>query len=151
MAFHSAPFLFFFFPAAWLLSLISAGRGKQYVLIAVSLAFYACGQWQGLPCLLLSAAVSGAAGFFMPRVRARKALLASALAFHLLVLGAFKYLDFFTGSLNTLFGTELPAAGLPVPLGVSFFTFKSMSYVIDAYRDEHTRARRFSDVLLYLS
>ena len=151
MAFHSAPFLFFFFPAAWLLSLISAGRGKQYVLIAVSLAFYACGQWQGLPCLLLSAAVSGAAGFFMPRVRARKALLASALAFHLLVLGAFKYLDFFTGSLNRLLGTELPAAGLLAPLGVSFFTFKSMAYLIDVYRDESLRARRFSDVLLYIS
>ncbi len=151
MAFHSAPFLFFFLPAACLLSFLVPGRGRTYMLIAVSLAFYASGQWQGIPCLLLSAAVSCAAGFFMSRVRARRALLAAVLAFHLLLLGAFKYLDFFTGSLNTLFGTELPAAGLPVPLGVSFFTFKSMSYVIDAYRDEHTRARRFSDVLLYLS
>ncbi len=151
MAFHSAPFLFFFFPAAWLLSLTVSGRGKQYVLIAVSLAFYACGQWQGLPFLLLSAAVSCAAGFFMPRVRARKTLLTAALVFHLLLLGIFKYLDFFTGSLNRLLGTGLPAAGLLPPLGVSFFTFKSISYVIDVYRDETARARRFSDVLLYIS
>ena len=71
MAFHSAPFLFFFFPAAWLLSLLVSGRGRTYLLIAVSLAFYACGQWQGLPCLLLSAAVSFAAGFFMPGTRRR--------------------------------------------------------------------------------
>ncbi len=151
MAFHSAPFLFFFFPAAWLLSLPALGRGRKYVLIAVSLAFYACGQWQGLPCLLLSAAVSWAAGFFMPRVRARKTLLAAVLAFHLLLLGTFKYLDFFTGSLNGLLGTALPSVGLPVPLGVSFFTFKSMSYVIDVYRDENARARRFDHVLLYIS
>lgn len=151
MAFHSAPFLFFFFPAAWLLSLLVPVRGRKYLLIAVSLAFYACGQWQGIPCLLLSAAVSWAAGFFMPRVRARKALLAAVLTFHLLLLGAFKYLDFFTGSLNGLLGTELPAAGLLAPLGVSFFTFKSMSYAVDVYRDENARARRFSDVLLYLS
>ena len=151
MAFHSAPFLFFFFPAAWLLSLMVSGRGKKYMLIAVSLAFYACGQWQGLPCLLLSAAVSCAAGFFMPRVRARRALLAAALAFHLLLLGTFKYLDFFTGSLNSLLGTQLPAMGLLAPLGVSFFTFKSMSYAVDVYRDESARARRFSDVLLYIS
>ena len=151
MAFHSAPFLFFFFPAAWLLSLTVSGRGKKYMLIAVSLAFYACGQWQGLPCLLLSAAVSCAAGVFMPRVRARRTLLAAALAFHLLLLGSFKYLDFFTGSLNTLLGTGFPAAGLLAPLGVSFFTFKSMSYTIDVYRDESAQARRFSDVLLYIA
>lgn len=151
MAFHSAPFLFFFLPAAWLLSLLAPGRGRNYMLVAVSLAFYACGQWQGIPCLLLSAAVSCAAGFFMPRVRARKALLAAVLAFHLLLLGTFKYLDFFTGTLNSLLGTSLPAAGLPVPLGVSFFTFKSMSYAVDVYRDENARARRFSHVLLYLS
>nr|WP_325238156.1 MBOAT family O-acyltransferase [uncultured Oscillibacter sp.] len=151
MAFHSAPFLFFFLPAVCLLSLLVSGRGRIYMLVSVSLAFYACGQWQGLPCLLLSAAVSCAAGFFMPRVRHRRALLTAVLAFHLLLLGAFKYLDFFTGSLNGLLGTEIPAAGLPVPLGVSFFTFKSMSYAVDVYRDEQARARRFSHVLLYIA
>ena len=151
MAFHSAPFLFFFLPAAWLLSLAASGRGRKYVLIAVSLTFYACGQWQGLPCLLLSAAVSCAAGFFMPRVQAKQALLAGTLVFHLLLLGAFKYLDFFTGSLNQFLGTAIPAAGLLAPLGVSFFTFKSMSYAVDVYRDETAGARRFSDVLLYIS
>ena len=151
MAFHSAPFLFFFFPLTWLLSLLVSGRGRKYLLIAVSLAFYACGQWQGLPCLLLSAAVSFAAGFFMPRVRARKALLAAVLTFHLLLLGVFKYLDFFSGSLNKVLGTDLPAAGLILPLGISFFTFKSMSYVIDVYRDKNAAARRFSDMLLYIS
>ncbi len=121
------------------------------MLIAVSLVFYACGQWQGIPCLLLSAAVSYAAGFFMPRVRGRKVLLTVTLAFHLLLLGTFKYLDFFTGSLNHILKMEIPAAGLLAPLGVSFFTFKSMSYVIDVYRDENARARCFSNVLLYIS
>ena len=151
MAFHSAPFLFFFFPAAWLISLLVSGRARIYVLIAVSLAFYACGQWQGIPCLLLSAAVSFAAGFFIPKVRRKRALLAVTLSFHLLLLGAFKYLDFFTGSLNGFLGTSLPAAGLILPLGISFFTFKSMAYVIDVYRDENAGARRFSDFLLYVS
>ncbi len=151
MAFHSAPFLFFFFPAAWLLSLPFSGRGRKYLLIAVSLFFYACGQWQGLPCLLLSAAVSYAAGFFIPRVRNRKALLACTLAFHLLLLGTFKYLDFFTGSINRLFRTDLPAVGLLAPLGVSFFTFKAMSYAVDVYRDESAGTCRFSDVFLYIA
>ena len=151
MAFHSAPFLFFFFPAAWLLSLPARGRGRTYLLIAVSLGFYACGQWQGLPCLLLSAAVSFAAGFFISGGRRKRALLAAALAVHLLLLGVFKYLDFFTGSLNGLLGTELPKAGLILPLGISFFTFKAMSYLVDVYRGESAPARRFSDFLLYVS
>ena len=151
MAFHSAPFLFFFFPAVWLCSLLVSGGGRRYFLIAVSLAFYACGQWQGLPCLLLSAAVSFTAGFFMPKVRRKKALLVLSVTFHLLLLGAFKYLDFFTGSLNRLLGTQLPAAGLLLPLGISFFTFKSISYLVDVYRDENAGARRFSGVLLYVS
>ena len=151
MALHSAPFLFFFFPLAWLLSLLVSGRCRNYILIAVSLAFYACGQWQGIPCLLLSAAVSCAAGFFMPSVRQKKALLALSLTFHLALLGLFKYLGFFTDTLNRLFQTELPQAYLLLPLGISFFTFKSMSYLIDVYRDETARARRFSDVLLYIS
>ncbi|MEY8386130.1 MBOAT family O-acyltransferase [Oscillospiraceae bacterium 38-13] len=125
--------------------------GRTYFLIAVSLVFYACGQWQGIPCLLLSAVVSFAAGFFMGRTRRKKALLVLGLAFHLLFLGAFKYLDFFTGSLNSLLGTEFPAAGLLLPVGISFFTFKSMSYLIDVYRDENAAARRFSDLLLYVS
>lgn len=151
MAFHSAPFLFFFFPAAWLLVRPARGRGRIYLLIAVSLLFYACGQWQGLPCLLLSAAVSFAAGFFMPRARRKRGLLAAVLAFHLLLLGMFKYLDFFTGSLGPLLGKEIPAAGLLPPMGISFFTFKSMAYVIDVYRDGDRAARRFSDFLLYVS
>lgn len=151
MAFHSAPFLFFFFPLAWLVCLPTSGRGRKYLLIAVSLVFYACGQWQGIPYLLLSAAVSCAVGFFMPLVRRKKALLALALVFHLAFLGAFKYLDFFTGSLNRLAGTQIPPAGLLPPLGISFFTFKSISYLVDVYRDDGARARCFSDVLLYLS
>lgn len=151
MAFHSAPFLFFFFPAVWLCSLLVSGAGKKYFLIAVSLAFYACGQWQGLPCLLLSAAVSYTAGFFMPKVRWKRVLLTFGIVFHLLLLGVFKYLDFFTGSLNRLLGTQLPAAGLLLPVGISFFTFKSISYLADVFRDESAGSRRFSDVLLYIA
>ena len=145
MAFHSAPFLFFFFPAAWLLSLTVSGRGKQYVLIAVSLAFYACGQWQGVPVLVLSALLAWLAGR-----SGRKGVLALTLVCQVAMLGVFKYLDFFTGTLNDLLGLNIPAANLLLPIGVSFFTFKAMAYTIDAYRDGGT-SRRFLDVLLYLS
>ncbi len=142
MAFNTAAFLFFFFPAAFLIyQIIPSQRGKNGFLAVISLVFYACGQWQGIPCLLASMLLCYAAGVWIPRANAKKPLLTVFLALHLLMLGAFKYLNFFTGmDLN-----------LPLPVGISFFTFKALSYTVDVYRDENAAARRITDLLLYLS
>ena len=146
MAFHSAAFLFFFLPLVFLLYLVIPGtRAKNVYLTFAGLIFYACGQWRGLPFLLFSALLAWLAGR-----SGRKGVLVLTLACQLVLLGAFKYLDFFTGTLNDLLGLRIPAANLPVPIGVSFFTFKAMAYTIDAYRDGG-KSRRFLDVLLYLS
>jgi len=151
MALQSAIFLFFLFPLTLALDRLLAFirhpaglRWRNYVLLLVSLVFYAFGQWQGVPLLLLSAALNYAAGIALARCQARKPVLVLALAADLLLLGAFKYLDFFAGSLG------LPGLGLITPLGISFFTFKGMSYVINIYRGGPA-AKRFSDVLLYLA
>jgi len=151
MALQSAAFLFFLFPLTLaldrLLALIrrpAAIRWRNCLLLLVSLVFYACGQWQGLPLLLLSAALNYAAGAALARRPARKPVLALTLAADLLLLGVFKYLDFFAGSVG------LPGLGLAAPLGISFFTFKGMSYVIDVCRGGPP-AKRFSDALLYLA
>ena len=142
MAFNTAAFLFFFFPAAFLIyQIIPSQRSKNGFLAVISLVFYACGQWQGIPCLLASMLLCYAAGVWIPRANAKKPLLTVFLALHLLMLGAFKYLNFFTGmDLN-----------LPLPVGISFFTFKALSYTVDVYRDENAAARRITDLLLYLS
>lgn len=152
LAFNTASFLFFLFPPLFLLYVLVPGRrGKNVFLLAAGLIFYAAGQWQGLPCLLLSAVLSYAAGVLLPRVRAKEALLALVLALELLMLGAFKYLNFLTGILSGLTGLSLPETNLLLPVGISFFTFKAMAYAIDVYRNEYAAARRFSDVLLYIS
>ena len=149
MALQSAAFLFFLFPLAFaldrLLGRSPAGvRGRNVLLLVVSLVFYTFGQWQGLPLLLLSAALNYAAGAALAKRPGKKPVLVLALSADLLLLGVFKYLDFFAGSLG------LPGLGLTVPLGISFFTFKGMSYVIDIYRGSPA-AKRFSDALLYLA
>ena len=141
LAFNTAAFLFFFFPAVFIsYQLISFQRGKNGFLLLASLAFYTCGQWQGLPCLLASVVLSWAAGALLPRATAKKSLLTLFLALHLLMLGSFKYLNFFTGM----------DFSLPLPVGISFFTFKAMAYTIDVFRGEPS-AKRFTDLLLYLS
>ncbi len=151
MALQSALFLFFFFPLGGLLYwAVPSLRARNGLLLAASLVFYSFGQWQGIPVLLLSALVSTLAGRAMEREKGRRAVLALAVAVHLLLLGAFKYLDFFTASLNALLGLELPLAHLPLPMGISFFTFKSIAYVVDAYRAGGS-GHGFADVLLYVS
>lgn len=146
MAFHSAAFLFFYIPVIFLFYLVIPGpRAKNVYLTIAGLIFYACGQWQGVPVLVLSALLAWLAGR-----SGRKGVLALTLVCQVAMLGLFKYLDFFTGTLNDLLGLNIPAANLLLPIGVSFFTFKAMAYTIDAYRDGGT-SRRFLDVLLYLS
>jgi len=152
LALHAAIFLFFFFPPVFLLHAVLPGRRwKNSLLLAASLIFYAFGQWQGIPVLLLSAAVSYGAGALMGRVRAGKLLLALALTLQLVLLGWFKYLNFLVSILNGALALELSVAALPLPAGISFFTFKAMAYTIDAYRSGITEKRRFSDVLLYIA
>lgn len=151
MAFHSAAFLFFFFPVAFLLYHVLPGiRWKNRLLLVVSLVFYAFGQWQGLPLLLLSAFMNYIAGKLIARGAGRKPVLILALTLNLLGLGCFKYMNFFSDILSGLLSRPLPGADLLLPMGISFFTFKGMSYVIDVYRGGQP-AKRFSDALLYIS
>ena len=145
MSLQSAAFLFFFFPLAFALDRALPGvRWKNRALLLFSLIFYAFGQWRGLPVLLLSAAIAWAAGVLLTKRPGSRWVLATALALHLGLLGCFKYLDFFAGILGR------PGPGLAAPLGISFFTFKAMSYVIDVCRGGPA-AERFPDMLLYIS
>lgn len=122
------------------------------MLIAASLLFYSAGSLVHLPLLLAVAAVNYLAGLlFLWQVRRKKLILILALILNLGALVAFKYLDFFTGSLNSLFGFSVPLAGIALPIGISFFTFQGLSYTIDVYRDRGLGTRSFWELLLYIS
>ncbi len=152
MALHASIFLFFFFPPVFLLHvLLPQRRVKNGLLLAASLIFCAFGQWQGIPVLLLSAAAAYGAGTLLGRVRGKKAVLSAALVLQLGLLGSLKYLDFLTEILNGALGLELAGPAWPMPVGLSFFTFKAIAYTVDAYRSGGAEGRRFGDVLLYLS
>ena len=153
MVFSSPIFLFIFFPLVFLLSrLIPGQRAKNAMLAAASLVFYAFGQLRYLPLFLASVVINYSFGVLLQRAsRARKALLAAAVALNLGILGFFKYTDFVLMNLGRLFGAALPQPGILLPIGISFFTFQGLSYVIDVYRDPGSGTKDFLKLLLYIS
>ena len=153
MNFSSPVFLFFFLPAVFVLDrIVRNNRIKNWVLAAASLVFFAFGQLVYVPLFLLSVLISYAAGRLLMRTgRGRNTVLILAVILDLLVLAVFKYTDFFLFNLNAAFSISIPLTGIILPLGISFFTFQGMSYIIDTYRDPGKGTRDFLDLLLFMA
>ena len=86
-----------------------------------------------------------------PRAAHRKALVVAALVVNLGLLGVFKYADMAVGTVNALFATTFAGPNLALPIGISFYTFQALSYVIDVYRRDVDAQRNYARVLLYIS
>ena len=157
MVFFSPTFLFVFFPAAVLLYRLTPGtRGRNAVLAVLSLLFYCFGSLSQLPLLLGSVLLNWGTGRLLgslpgERKPARKAVMTAAVILNTGLLSVFKYLDFLTGMLNSLLGTGITAAGLALPLGISFFTFTGLGYVIEVYRRPGSVCRSPVKVLLFIA
>ena len=154
MVFGSPIFLFCFLPAAYLVYRFLPGiRSRNAWLAIASLVFYSFGQPVYLPLLLLSVVMNYLFGLLLmsPAGRGKRWPAACAVAGNLLLLGTFKYLDFFAGILNTLPGVNLPLPGLALPIGISFFTFQGLSYALDVSREPDTGTRSFGKLVLYIS
>ncbi len=155
MVFSSAIFLFVFFPAVFAVYHIVPGvKGKNVVLLLASLVFYSFGRLAYVPVLLGSVLINWGAGRLLGGLenqRKRRAVAIVAAVIDLGALGVFKYLDFFVANINALFGTDIPLPSIPLPLGVSFFTFTALSYVIEVYRKPGNMAEGFLDTALYIS
>ena len=154
MVFGSPIFLFCFLPAAYLVYRFLPGiRSRNAWLAIASLVFYSFGQPVYLPLLLFSVVMNYLFGLLLmsPAGRGKRWPAACAVAGNLLLLGTFKYLDFFAGILNTLPGVNLPLPGLALPIGISFFTFQGLSYALDVSREPDAGTRSFGKLVLYIS
>lgn len=149
MVFSSVIFLCLFLPMVLGgYYLLPKREAKNLWLIAVSLLFYAfSGLWYVL-LLLFSVFCNYLAGLF---VSGRKGVLYVAVAVNLGVLGVFKYLTFLVRTVDQLPGVAIVVPSIVLPVGISFFTFQGLSYVIDVYRNERLKSTRFRDVLLYIA
>ena len=148
MVFNSLPFVVFFLLVLGLYRVLPH-RGQNWLLLAASYAFYASWDWRFLGLLVASTAVAYVCGLVLGRLedgRPRTLVLLSGLGVHLALLGFFKYFNFFTENLEALLGLagwRFDAFTLKVllPVGISFYTFVAMGYVIDVYR-RHTEPCR---------
>lgn len=151
MVFSSAIFLFIFLPVVFVLDRLLHGiRAKNILLLIASLIFYSFGQPVYLPLLLLSVALNYVCGL-LAAGKYPKLGVGIAVAGGIGLLAVFKYADFAIGTINHLFGISLPLTGIALPIGISFFTFQGLSYVIDVYRDRSVVSQSFVKVLLYIS
>ena len=149
MVFTSALFLFAFLPLSLILyRLVPSRNGKNILLAAASLVFYAFGGLGQVPGLLLAALWNYVLGLSLGRHNPhRRRLCAVGVGGNLALLGVYKYLTFLLG----IAGLPSPLAGTALPLGISFFTFHGISYLVDITHDKAPAERRFDRFFLYLA
>lgn len=158
MLFNTLDFVFFMLVVYGLYRSLPH-RGQNWMLLVASYFFYGCWNWKFLGLLWLSTVVDylcGARIAASERPGARKAWLTLSMVTNLGILGVFKYFNFFAENLIALaevVGLHLNPVSLQVilPVGISFYTFQTMSYTIDIYRREMEPCRRFDDFALYVS
>ncbi|MBR2698725.1 MAG: MBOAT family protein [Clostridia bacterium] len=157
MVFSSIEFLFYFLPVTLIgYFILKRWRTAANVFLSVmSLGFYAFGAPKFFPIMIASIVMNWLFGLWVDRARddKKQAKLAITLMviFNLGLLGVFKYLMFLLTSLNQWTGLKLPVPQITLPIGISFFTFQAMSYVIDVYRGKGKVQKNLMNVCLYIS
>lgn len=160
MVFSSLTFLFAFLPLSLLVYFVTPLKWRNLVLLAVSLIFYGWGEPVYITIMFLSILIDYTHGLLVEKYRAddKKArwFVGQSVVFNLLLLGFFKYGTFFAENLYLLTGIQIPQSvsiggvtvpllGIPLPIGISFFTFQTMSYTIDVYRKDAPVQRNIVD------
>lgn len=154
MLFSSITFLYCFLPCVLLVYFVVPDRMKNTVLLLASLFFYGWGEPKYLIFMLASVTQSYAAALLVERFRGTKiakAALAVSAAASLGLLAYCKYADLFIGNFNAVTGLSVPLLRVALPVGISFYTFQILSYVIDVYRGDVPAQRNFIDLAMYVA
>ncbi len=155
MLFSSLIFLFIFLPTTILIYYISPRKLKNITLLVFSLFFYGYGEPKYLVVMLFSIVVNYLSGILIHIFRGSKAklklVLIATVILNLGIIGYYKYADFVISNLNAGLGMSIPIMNIVMPIGISFFTFQGMSYVIDVYRGQGAVQKNPLNVALYIS
>ena len=140
MIFSSLTFLFAYLPLTLAVYFLVPLRWRNLVLLLVSLFFYGWGEPVYISIMILSILIDYTHGMLVEKYRSNDKLtryfVGQSVAFNLLLLGFFKYWDFLAANLSLIPGITVPQLGIALPIGISFFTFQTMSYTIDVYRQD---------------
>lgn len=152
MLFSSITFLFYFLPILLIVYFIVPNKFKNLVLLVFSLIFYAYGEPIYVLILLLSCLVNFVAGLLIEKFPSKgKLILVLTIVYNVGQLIYFKYTDFFIANLNNIFNLSVPLLRIVMPIGISFFTFQTLSYVIDVYRKDVEASHNFLNFATYVS
>ena len=154
MLFCTMTFIYVFLPIVCTVYLAVRPEIRNHVLLFASLIFYAWGEPSYLPIMLITIGVSylGALAIdYSKRKTVRLICLAGTVAVLLGILGYFKYFSFICENLNELFHTGIEFVKVALPLGISFYTFQALSYLIDVYRGDVAAQRNFYKLALFIS
>ena len=142
MVFSSLEFLFLYFAATVFIYFISPLKWRNAVLLAVSLIFYGWGEPLYVFLMVGTILIDYVCGYFTDKnkkagsVKAAKAWMIAAIVSNLLLLGFFKYWNFVISNVNAIFSCSIKTVKVALPIGISFYTFQALSYVIDVYRED---------------
>lgn len=154
MVFSSTLFLFRFLPIFMILYFMAPGRMKNFILLLGSLLFYAWGEPVYVGLMLFSTISDYLHGLAIGACRKqswKRVWLITSILINLGVLGFFKYADFLIESTNRFVGTNIELLHLPLPIGISFYTFQTMSYTIDCYKGQVKPQKNFLDFTVFVT
>lgn len=154
MLFSSINFLYYFLPCVLLLYFISPKRIKNLILLISSLFFYWWGEPKYVLLMVLTILLGYGHGIFIDKFRgktASKIFLVSSVSTSIMLLGFFKYADFFIKNTNAVLGSSFPLLKLALPIGISFYTFQTLSYTIDVYRGNARVQKNLINLATYVA
>ena len=154
MVFSSLEFLTVFLPIVLFLHTVAPVSWRNPILLFFSLFFYAWGEPVYVLIMIFSIVMNFLFGRWIdrqPLPKKKRSILAIDVVCNLLLLGVFKYTNFFIDNLNLLLPVDIPAVHIVLPIGISFFTFQAMSYVIDVYRKDAPVQNNVLNFGLYIS
>lgn len=155
MVFSSVIFLFFFLPLVLTLYFSVPFKFKNTILLIFSLVFYAWGEPRYVVLMLLSILINYGYGIWIDTTenneKKRVSILTFAIIVNIGILGFFKYANFFVDIMNAALQTNFHLKSIPLPIGISFYTFHALSYLIDVYRKREKAQRNLFSLALYIT
>lgn len=151
MLFSTTIFLFYFLPIVLIMYYISPKKIRNIILLIASLFFYAFGEPKFVVLMIISIIINYGIGILIDASKHKKTILVIGVTFNLLFLGYFKYYDFVISNINYIFGSDFTIKNIMLPIGISFFTFQSLSYLVDVYRQTAKVQKNLFNLSLYIS
>ena len=133
MLFTSISFLYYFLPTIIILYFITPKKYRNYILLIFSIIFYMYGEPKYVILMLVEILVAYFGALLIDKYKSKEIFLITIII-HIGLLCVFKYTDLFIGTINSIFKTNISFLNIALPIGISFYTFQILSYVIDVYR-----------------